>query len=163
MLAHESIVSWDDLIAHLEGLRSRRRIVFTNGCFDVLHPGHVDYLARARAYGDLLVVGVNDDDSVRSLGKGIGRPINKLRERMYVLAHLSCVDFVTWFSESTPYELIKRVRPDVLVKGGDWPVEKIVGRDIVEAVGGRVLSIPLLEGYSTTEMFVRVRELTREE
>lgn len=126
------------------------KVVFTNGCYDILHPGHVDLLQRARALGDLLVLGLNSDESVRSLGKGEGRPLNPVADRAFVLAGLACVDFIIVFHDSTPLELIKGVRPQILVKGGDWPKESIVGGDVVEALGGEVLSLPLLEGYSTT-------------
>lgn len=124
-------------------------VVFTNGCFDILHPGHVDYLERARALGDCLIVGLNSDASVRRL-KGVTRPINPQESRAWVLAALRCVDGVIIFDEDTPLELIQVVEPNILVKGGDWPVERIVGREVVESRGGRVLSLPLLPGYSTT-------------
>jgi len=132
------------------------RIVFTNGCFDILHPGHVDYLERALALGDVLIVGLNSDESVRRI-KGVGRPVNPVHDRARVLAGLECVSFVLVFEEDTPYELIKTVRPHVLVKGGDWPVERIVGRDIVEGLGGVVLSLELKAGYSTTSIISRIR------
>ena len=125
-------------------------VVFTNGCFDLLHPGHVDYLYRARALGTFLIVGVNSDASVRRI-KGPTRPINSERARTLVLAGLECVDSVVLFNEDTPLELINELKPHVLVKGGDWPLDQIVGRDVVEGRGGRVLSIPLLPGYSTTQ------------
>ena len=131
------------------------KVVFTNGCFDILHPGHVDYLERARSLGDILVVGLNSDASVRRL-KGPLRPVNDQAARARVLAGLACVDFVMIFEEDTPLELIRAVCPDVLVKGGDWSVDRIVGREEVEERGGTVLSIPLLEGYSTTETINRI-------
>lgn len=130
-------------------------VVFTNGCFDILHPGHVDYLQRARELGSCLVVGLNSDASVRRL-KGPTRPVNDQQSRALVLAALACVDAVVVFDEDTPYELIKKIRPRVLVKGGDWSVDRIVGRDIVEEGGGKVYSIPLLEGYSTTAVVDRI-------
>lgn len=133
------------------------RLVFTNGCFDILHPGHVDLLQRARALGDGLLLGLNSDASVRRLGKGPERPLNSEAERAFVLAGLSCVDFVIVFDEDTPLELIRAVRPRVLVKGGDWSVEKIVGREIVQADGGEVRSLALLPGYSTTGLVERIR------
>ena len=136
-------------------LAGRGGLVFTNGCFDILHPGHVDYLQRARALGDYLVVGLNSDASVRRL-KGATRPVNDEASRAMVLAALACVDHVVVFEEDTPYELIRAVAPDVLVKGGDWSVDRIVGRDLVEARGGRVLSIPLLAGHSTTSIIERI-------
>ncbi len=136
------------------------RLVFTNGCFDILHPGHVDYLERARSMGDGLVVGLNSDASVRRL-KGPQRPVNDQQSRARVLAALQCVDFVVIFDEDTPLELIREVRPDVLVKGGDWSVERIVGRDVVEAAGGTVCSIPLLAGHSTTGTVDRIVAMHR--
>ncbi|KAF5057697.1 Bifunctional protein HldE [anaerobic digester metagenome] len=136
-------------------LAGRGGLVFTNGCFDILHPGHVDYLQRARDLGERLVVGLNSDASVRRL-KGPTRPVNDEASRALVLAALACVDHVVVFEEDTPYELIRAVAPDVLVKGGDWSVDRIVGRDLVEARGGRVLSIPLLAGHSTTSIIERI-------
>ena len=133
------------------------KLVFTNGCFDVLHPGHVDLLARARALGDSLILGLNSDESVKMLGKGGDRPLNNQEERAFVLAGLACVDHIVIFHESTPLELIKAVRPQVLVKGGDWPVDQIVGNEVVTKAGGEVLSLPLLEGYSTTGFLEKVR------
>jgi len=158
-LDHPAAMSREALITALAPLRVQgKRIVFTNGCFDIVHPGHVDLLARARAEGDLLVLGLNSDASVRRLDKGKARPINPFPVRAFVLAHLASVDFVSEFDEDTPYELIKAVRPHVLVKGGDWPPERIVGRDIVEADGGRVLSLPLLPGFSTTALIEKIRK-----
>ncbi len=136
------------------------KLVFTNGCFDIIHPGHVDYLERARSMGACLVVGLNSDGSVRRL-KGALRPVNDQHSRARVLAALACVDFVMIFEEDTPLELIKAIRPDVLVKGGDWSVERIVGRDVVEEAGGTVCSIPLLDGYSTTGTIDRIVTLHR--
>lgn len=155
----EKIFERRALAAHLDTLRGAKRIVFTNGCFDILHPGHVDLLARTRALGDALVVGVNDDDSVRRLGKEPPRPVNPLAHRMAVLAGLGCVDFVTSFCEDTPLELIRELKPVVLVKGGDWSVENIVGREVVEGLGGEVHSLKLLSGYSTTALIERIRQL----
>ncbi|MEW6594546.1 MAG: D-glycero-beta-D-manno-heptose 1-phosphate adenylyltransferase [Thermodesulfobacteriota bacterium] len=134
-----------------------RQVVFTNGCFDILHQGHVTYLEAARAEGDLLIVGVNSDRSVRALGKGDDRPVNREESRARVLAALGCVDFVVIFGEETPHRLITTLMPDVLVKGGDWPVDKIVGAPEVLAAGGRVLSIPLVENFSTTSLLGRIR------
>lgn len=133
------------------------RVVFTNGCFDILHRGHVAYLCAARALGDRLIVGVNTDASIRRL-KGPGRPVNSENERAYVLAALACVDAVTLFDEDTPAELIDVLRPDVLVKGGDYTPDRVVGREIVEAGGGRVVIIPYIEGRSTTGIIERIRE-----
>lgn len=139
------------------GRASGRRIVFTNGVFDILHPGHVRYLQAARAHGDLLIVGLNSDASVRR-NKGPGRPINSQDERAELLAALSCVDAVSIFEEDTPAEIIHRIRPDVLVKGADWPADQIVGRDTVEARGGRVVLEPVEAGYSTTALIQRIRD-----
>jgi len=133
------------------------KLVFTNGCYDILHPGHVDLLTRARALGDSLILGLNSDESVKMLGKGDDRPVNTQEDRAFVLAGLSCVDYIVIFHESTPRELIKACRPQVLVKGGDWPVDQIVGAAIVEQSGGKVHSLPLLDGYSTTSLLERIR------
>ena len=132
------------------------RIVFTNGCFDLLHRGHVEYLAKASDKGDVLVVGLNTDASVRRL-KGESRPINDENARALVLASLAFVDTVVLFDEDTPYELIKAVRPDVLVKGADYKPEDIVGYDIVTAYGGKVETIDLVEGYSTTGIIIALK------
>jgi D-beta-D-heptose 7-phosphate kinase/D-beta-D-heptose 1-phosphate adenosyltransferase len=137
--------------------RNGRRIVFTNGCFDLLHPGHIGSLQQARALGDALIVGLNSDASVRQL-KGAGRPVLPERERAEILAALECVDAVVIFNEPTPREIIARLLPDVLVKGADWPGDQIVGREEVEAAGGRVVSIPVVPGYSTTEILQKIRE-----
>ena len=132
-------------------------MVFTNGVFDLLHPGHVRYLQEARALGEVLIVGLNSDRSVRA-NKGPERPITPERERAEILLALECVDAVAIFDEDTPAEIIKHVEPDVLVKGADWGPENIVGRETVEARGGRVVRMPLSEGYSTTELLRRVRK-----
>jgi D-beta-D-heptose 7-phosphate kinase/D-beta-D-heptose 1-phosphate adenosyltransferase len=134
-------------------------VVFTNGVFDLLHPGHVRYLQDARALGDALIVGLNSDRSVRA-NKGPERPITPESERAEILLALECVDAVAIFDDDTPAEIIRRVQPDVLVKGADWGPDNIVGRDTVEARGGRVVRMPLLEGYSTTELLRRVRKNT---
>ena len=136
-----------------------RPLVFTNGCFDILHRGHVTYLAQARALGASLVVAANSDASVKRLGKGADRPINRLTDRMAVLAALECVSLVTWFDEDTPLARILQVRPDVLVKGGDWAVEKIVGYAEVTGWGGQVHSIPFLHQSSTTALVEKIRGL----
>ncbi len=133
-----------------------RRVVFTNGCFDLLHPGHVSVLHRARTLGDLLVVGINSDRSVRRL-KGPGRPIVSQRNRAMVLAGLESVDYVTVFDAVTPQRLIARLRPDILVKGADWNARRIVGRDVVERRGGRVVRIPLAQDHSTSAIIARIR------
>ena len=157
-LSHPKILHGQALLERLTDLRAAgKRLVFTNGCYDILHPGHADLLHRARLLGDALLVAVNDDASVRRLGKGPGRPVNPLEVRMYMAAQLACVDIVTSFCGSTPLECIRLVRPQALVKGGDWPLEKIVGRESVEADGGRAYSLPLLPGYSTTTLIERIR------
>jgi rfaE bifunctional protein nucleotidyltransferase chain/domain len=132
-----------------------RRVVFTNGCFDLLHPGHVRYLKQARLLGDALIVALNSDASVHKL-KGELRPILKEWERAEVMAALACVDYVTIFSEETPRELIAQLLPDVLVKGGDWSLDTIIGREEVEAAGGTVESLSFIEGVSTTEIIERI-------
>lgn len=139
--------------------RNGRRVVFTNGCFDLLHPGHVRLLEEARALGDALIVGLNSDASVRSL-KGAGRPIFPERERAEILAALECVDAVVIFPEPTPREIISKLLPDVLVKGGDWRADQIIGREEVEAAGGRVVSIPVVAGHSTTAILEKIRQGT---
>jgi len=137
---------------------SDRPLVFTNGVFDLLHAGHVTYLEQAKALGRSLIIGVNSDDSVRLLGKGDNRPFNKLVDRMIVLAALECVDFVVPFECDTPIDLIKIVKPDILVKGGDWAVENIVGSSEVARWGGRTVSIPFEYNISTTEIARRIVE-----
>ncbi len=132
-----------------------RKVVFTNGCFDILHYGHVKYLDAARTNGDILVVGLNSDASTRRL-KGKGRPFNPQQDRAGVLAGLSCVDYIVFFDEDTPYALIKKIQPDILVKGGDWSKDKIVGADIVRAKKGKVLTIPYLSGRSTTRIIQKI-------
>ncbi len=133
------------------------KVVFTNGCFDLLHPGHVAYLEQARSLGEALIVGVNTDDSVKRLLKGPGRPVTSEADRARVLAALACVDRVVLFSEDTPLELITALQPDILVKGGDYQLEEIVGREVVQARGGQVLALPFVPGYSTTELLERIR------
>ena len=152
-----SVLDAAQLDAYLHDARSAgKRIVFTNGVFDILHPGHVRYLQAARAHGDLLIVGINSDASVRR-NKGPERPINPQDERAEVLAALACVDAVSIFDDDTPADIIGRVQPDVLVKGADWPADQIVGRDTVEARGGRVVLEPVEQGYSTTDIIARVQ------
>jgi D-beta-D-heptose 7-phosphate kinase/D-beta-D-heptose 1-phosphate adenosyltransferase len=138
-----------------EARAAGRRIVFTNGVFDILHPGHVRYLQAARRHGDLLIVGLNSDASVRG-NKGPARPINPEQERAEVLAALECVDAVSVFDAETPADIIRRVQPDILVKGADWPADQIVGRDTVEARGGKVVLEPVEQGYSTTAIVKRI-------
>ena len=143
------------IIRRREWKDNRRRVVFTNGCFDLLHPGHIRLLEQARALGDVLVVGLNSDASVRRL-KGDGRPLVAEGERAEVLAALAAVDAVTIFAEATPRELIAALLPDVLVKGGDWGPDQIVGREEVEAAGGRVVVVPYLEGFSTSALIAKI-------
>jgi D-beta-D-heptose 7-phosphate kinase/D-beta-D-heptose 1-phosphate adenosyltransferase len=147
-----------ELLPYLKECRSLgKRIVFTNGVFDLLHYGHVTYLKDARARGDCLVVALNSDASVRRY-KGPLKPLVPLAERAEMLLALDCVDFATFFDEDTPYEAVKTIHPDILVKGGDWPVDKIVGADLVLSWGGKVESIPYVEGRSTTNLVESVRE-----
>lgn len=151
------IVAPGDLVVRLA--RLPRPLVFTNGCFDILHRGHVTLLAQARELGESMVVAINSDASVRRLGKGDDRPVNTQADRLAVLAALECVSLVTWFDEDTPIERVIECRPDVLVKGGDWPVEKIVGNAEVAAWGGKTVSIPFVHQKSTTALLDKIRRL----
>jgi rfaE bifunctional protein nucleotidyltransferase chain/domain len=135
--------------------KNRQTLVFTNGCFDLLHPGHLHYLIKAKALGDRLIVGINTDRSVKKL-KGKKRPLSPERDRLEMLAGLACVDYVTTFDEPDPYQLIALLRPDVIVKGGDWPVDQIIGRDLVTQGGGKAVSIPFTPGYSTTTLIEKI-------
>jgi D-beta-D-heptose 7-phosphate kinase/D-beta-D-heptose 1-phosphate adenosyltransferase len=132
-----------------------KKIVFTNGCFDLIHTGHTRYLAKAKSLGDILIVAVNSDASVRAI-KGDKRPITSEADRMETLAALEAVDFIVLFHEPDPYRIISELQPDVLVKGGDWPIDKIIGRDIVEARGGKVISVGYIEGASTTGIIEKI-------
>ncbi len=157
-MSHPGLFSWDQACDwREEHRRAGRRVVFTNGVFDLLHPGHIDLLARARELGDALIVGLNTDASVHRI-KGPERPIAFEEDRAAMLLALRAVDAVVLFDEETPAELIARLLPDILVKGGDYTPETVVGRDIVEAAGGRVVILPLLEGRSTTDLVERVLE-----
>ena len=150
------ILSIDQLLLERERLRREgKRVVLTNGCFDLLHPGHVRYLDQAKSLGDHLIVAINSDRSVRQL-KGPDRPILSENERAEVLSALGCVDFLTIFDDPTPLRIISNLLPDILVKGGDWSVDQIVGRAEVEAAGGRVISLPFSEGYSTSDLIERI-------
>ena len=152
-----AILSLAELQQELGGLRQHgKRVVFTNGCFDLLHPGHVHYLTHARSLGDALIVALNSDRAVREL-KGPGRPILKEQERAQVIAALGCVDYVTIFDDVSPRATISALLPDILVKGGDWNVDEIIGREEVEATGGQVLSLPFVEGISTSDLIERIR------
>lgn len=158
-LLHDKLMNKTQLSFFLASKRiNGKRIVFTNGCFDILHAGHVDYLSQARDLGDVLVLGLNTDASVKRQGKGPERPINNEQARAKVLAGLACVDAIVLFDEDTPYELIKSVTPNVLVKGDDYTPEKIVGYDIVSASGGKVITIPFLEGFSTSSIVKKLKE-----
>ena len=134
-----------------------KKVVFTNGCFDILHVGHVRYLKQARSLGDILVIGLNKDSSVKKL-KGPDRPVTGERERAEILGALECVNCVVLFSEPTPERLIRSIRPDFLVKGGDWKKEKIVGSAFVESYGGKVRSLPFVKGYSTTNLLEKIKK-----
>lgn len=158
---NRKLVTEQELLATIKRAHAQgQRIVFTNGCFDLMHIGHTRYLQEAKSLGDVLVVGVNSDASVRSLDKAPDRPIVPEAQRAEVLAALSCVDYVVIFSEADPGRLIASVQPDVLVKGGDWALDKIIGRDVVEARGGVVKTIPLVPGMSTTALLQRIRSTT---
>ncbi|CAG0957866.1 D-glycero-beta-D-manno-heptose 1-phosphate adenylyltransferase [Anaerolineae bacterium] len=154
-------VSLKKLREELSARRKKKKVVFTNGCFDIIHAGHVRYLKKAKSLGDLLVVGLNSDSSVRSI-KGEKRPIVPQGERSEVLASLGCVDYVVIFNEPTPLKLIEAIRPDVLAKGADWAARDIVGADAVREGGGRVARITLVKGRSTTNIIRRVLELHKE-
>jgi rfaE bifunctional protein nucleotidyltransferase chain/domain len=151
------IVSKEDALNKINAQKlSGKKIVFTNGCFDIIHPGHVDYLSHARDLGDLLVLGLNTDNSVKRLQKAPNRPINNEQARASVLAALASIDLVVLFDEDTPYELINYLQPNILVKGNDYEIEKIVGYDVVTANGGKVITIPFLEGFSTTNLIKKI-------
>jgi len=154
---HPAVLTLEELILQFgPGKRNGRRVVFTNGCFDLLHPGHIKILEAARSLGDALVVGINSDDSVRTL-KGAGRPVIPEQERAEILAGFECVDGVVVFDELTPQKTVAALLPDILVKGGDWPGNQIVGREEVEAAGGKVVLIDVVEGHSTTEILRKIR------
>ena len=151
------VLNWEQMAEFVQEQRkSSKVIVFTNGVFDLLHPGHLRYLNAARSYGDTLIVGLNSDASVRR-NKGDGRPVNPEHERAETLAALAPVDAVVLFDEDTPARIIQAVQPDVLVKGADWPADQIVGRDTVEARGGRVIRVAVERGYSTSALIDRIR------
>jgi rfaE bifunctional protein nucleotidyltransferase chain/domain len=155
----DKVLLLDEAVDRVRALKQQgKRVVFTNGCFDLLHPGHTRYLAEARALGDALVVAVNSDRTVREL-KGPGRPVVAEGERAELLAALRTVDYVTVFDDLTPREVIARMLPNVLVKGADWGPNEIVGREEVEAAGGHVVSVPLAEGYSTSAIIEKIKEL----
>jgi D-glycero-beta-D-manno-heptose 1-phosphate adenylyltransferase len=156
------VLSLTESVAFVDRLRANgQRVVFTNGVFDILHPGHLRYLASARAEGDALIVGVNSDRSVRAL-KGSDRPIHPESERAEIISALRAVDAAVVFDQDTPHEIIALLLPDVLVKGADWPADQIVGRDVVARRGGRVVRVPVEPGYSTTRLIDRMRAGVRE-
>ena len=155
----EKILGWEELKQKVELHRRRGdKIAFTNGCFDILHVGHVRYLREARKAGDLLVVALNSDASVRAI-KGAKRPLVPQRQRAEVIASLEAVDYVTLFDETTPLKLIEYLRPDCLIKGGDWSEKAVVGRDAVRSWGGSVILIPMFEGASTTNIVEKILEI----
>ena len=152
----KSLPQISKIASHLK--RSGKKIVFTNGCFDILHVGHVRYLKQAKSLGDILVIGLNRDISVKSL-KGLGRPVTNETERAEVLCALGAVDYVVFFKESTPEKLIHAVRPDFLVKGGDWRKKDIVGASFVESYGGKVKPLRFIKGYSTTKFIAKIKKV----
>lgn len=154
----DKLHSKESLNTFLNSCREQgKRVVFTNGCFDILHRGHVEYLTQARDLGDVMVLGLNTDSSVKRLGKSPERPINNEDTRAIILAGLECIDAIILFDEDTPYDLIKFVQPDVLVKGDDYKPEDIVGYDVVTAKGGKVVTIPLVKGFSTTNLISKMK------
>lgn len=158
-MRYSKLKSLPDLKLILRKLRAKnKKIVFTNGCFDIIHPGHVSYLAGARSLGDVLIVGLNSDTSVRRL-KGSKRPVFRQKERADVLSALSAVDFIVIFSSLTPLNLIRKIRPDVLVKGGDWKTKDIVGAEFVLSCGGIVKSLPYVKGFSTRGLIKKIQRL----
>ena len=153
------ILNRENLNTEIQKLKNEnKKIVFTNGCFDILHKGHITYLNESKSLGDVLIVGVNSDDSVKKL-KGDERPVTNENDRMYALDNLKPVDFVILFTEDTPYNLIKEIIPDILVKGGDWTPDKIIGSDIVLGNGGEVKSLKFVNGYSTTNILEKIKKL----
>lgn len=161
-MGKEKIKTKEEISEISKRLKSNEKIiVFTNGCFDILHSGHITYLYEAKKLGDILIVGLNSDSSIKRI-KGEKRPILCEEERAYNLSALEMVDFIVIFDEDTPYELIKAIKPDILVKGGDWDIKKIVGKDIVESYGGKVISIPFVDGKSTTNIIQRILNVYRQ-
>ncbi len=157
-LIQKKIKSPEALKKILSGLKKQgRTIAFTNGCFDILHSGHISYLQEARKFADVLIVAVNSDDSVMRI-KGRGRPIMKLKDRMRVIAALESVDYVTYFKQDNPLKIIKLCKPDILFKGNDWNKNKIIGKDFVESYGGRVMTLPYIKGQSSSEIIKRIEK-----
>lgn len=155
------ILSINKLVKIISSLKKRnKKIVFTNGCFDILHAGHISYLGKSKNLGDILVIGINSDSSIKAI-KGPKRPITPLKDRMEILASLKFVDYVCAFSQKTPLNLIKKIRPDVIVKGADWQGKKIVGADFVKSYKGKVKTITFKKGYSTTKIIGRIMSLCK--
>jgi glycerol-3-phosphate cytidylyltransferase len=147
----------EDLKYIIDKLKSENKtIIFTNGCFDILHSGHINYLARAKELGDILIVAVNSDASVKRL-KGKERPINNLNDRMFLLASLCFIDYVTFFEEDTPNEIIKKIQPNIHVKGGDYKIEELPEKEIIESYGGKIVILPFIKGYSTTSLISKMK------
>ncbi len=157
-LFEQKIIQPEHIVNHLNKIKAKAPLVFTNGCFDILHRGHVTYLAQARELGAAMIVALNTDESVKRQGKGDDRPINNLENRLSVIASLASVDYVTYFNEDTPLDLILTIMPDILVKGGDWNIDKIVGSKEILANGGQVHSIPFLFDTSTTKLVSKIRQ-----
>lgn len=152
------LISFDEIVKIREALKKEnKKVVFTNGCFDIIHAGHVDYLSKAKLFGDVLIVALNSDASVKRI-KGNKRPIVPLSERAFVIANLKAVDYVTFFEEDTPYETIKKLVPDILVKGADWKIDDIVGKEVVELAGGKVETIEFVNFQSTTNIINTILE-----
>lgn len=154
----KKIIHPHDIVARLQDIKAKQPLVFTNGCFDIIHRGHVTYLAQARELGHSMIVAINTDASVKRQGKGDDRPINSLENRLAVMASLESVNYVTYFDEDTPLNLILQIMPDILVKGGDWTPDKIVGSSEIIANGGSVHSIPFLFQTSTTQLVKQIRQ-----
>ena len=155
-MSYDKIKTLSELTRILKKLKNKRKaVVFTNGCFDILHVGHVSYLEKARSTGDILIVGLNSDSSIRKL-KGEKRPLVSQKNRARVLSALTSVDFIVIFSSLTPFNLIKAIKPDVLVKGGDWKVKDVIGSDIVKSYGGKVKSLPYIKGFSTKSLIKKI-------
>jgi D-glycero-beta-D-manno-heptose 1-phosphate adenylyltransferase len=154
----KNVLGIDELVEIRKQLKlQNKKVVFTNGCFDILHAGHVDYLNKSKALGDVLILGLNSDSSIRNI-KGEKRPVVPQNERAFILSNLKAVDYVTIFNEDDPYEVIKKLVPDILVKGADWKVENIIGRDVVENAGGKVETIDFVNMQSTTNIIKTVLE-----
>ncbi len=157
-IINQKIISLTQLMRNIAVWRMKGlKVVFTNGCFDLLHPGHIDYLSKAADLGDILIIGLNSDSSVKKLNKGSSRPIQNQNDRALILSSIQFIEAITIFEEDTPLELIKQIQPDVLVKGGDWQENQIVGAEFVKTNGGIVNIIPFLEGYSTTTIEKKIK------